>query len=116
MAMGRRAAAVAIVLLIAGLAPASAIIGYCARMPCCHHTQQPLKISTDTGDCCTTVACYETPSAKLSAHTALPAFVAAPVLAPALIVFRDAHLPPALTASPPATTQQRLAILSVLLI
>jgi hypothetical protein len=35
----RRALALAIVLLIAGLAPASAIIGFCTRMPCFSHAR-----------------------------------------------------------------------------
>ena len=115
--MGRRVAAIAIVLLIAGLAPASAIIGYCARMPCCHHaTPQQARVSANAGDCCTTVACYEAPSVKLTASTPLLSFVAAPLVTTVLTVLREPQLLPALTASPPATTQQRLAILSILLI
>ena len=115
--MGRRAAAIAIVLLIAGLAPASAIIGYCAHMPCCHHaSRQQAKVSAAVHDCCTTVACYEAPSVKLTASTPVLTFVAARVITPALLVLREPRLLPALTVSPPATTQQRLAILSILLI
>ena len=115
--MGRRAAAILIVLVIAGLTPASAIIGYCARMPCCHHaSQQPLKIAADASDCCTTVACYDTPSVKLTGNASLPALVAARVLASAVIVLAEPQLLPAISASPPPSMQQRLAILSILLI
>ena len=111
--MSRRTVALLIAVVIAGLAPASAIIGYCARMPCCHHAQQPLKMSADTRDCCTTVACYDAPSVKLSASTPVVALT----IVPTVIVERGVQqLLPALAASPPPTTQQRLAILSVLLI
>lgn len=113
----RRSFAILIVLVIAGLTPASAIIGYCARMPCCHHASpQPLEISADANHCCTTVACYDTPSVKLTGNLSLPVFVAARVLTPAVIVLAGPQLSPDISASPPPTTQQRLAILSVLLI
>ena len=35
--MIRKPLTVAIVLLLAGLSPAAAIIGFCTRMPCCSH-------------------------------------------------------------------------------
>lgn len=117
MHMSRRAVALSIVLLIAGLAPASAIIGYCARMPCCRHaTENPLKISPAQNQCCTTIACYDTPSAKLTANAPFAAFTGARAVASAIVFSPEPQLLPAVSASPPPTTQQRLAILSTLLI
>ena len=118
--MTRKVLALAIVLLIAGLAPASAIIGFCTRMPCCSHAPDAtLALSTERTDCCTTVTCYDTPSAKLTASAssaefaavapALPVVIAAPRLAPLVArTFTD--------ASPPLAVSDRLAVLSILLI
>jgi len=112
--MTRRASAILIVVVLAGLAPASAIIGYCARMPCCHHAQQPLKVSADAGDCCTTVACYDAPSVKLTGNAVFAKCEVAQTLLSAPVQRQEClcHT----TNSPPPTTQQRLAILSTLLI
>jgi hypothetical protein len=120
--MNRKSLAVVIVLLIAGLAPATAIIGFCARMPCCSHASNATTaaFSTERNDCCTTIACYESPSLRLSTSpTSADAVLAAPVLvittapaiAPAPIVtqaFSD--------TSPPLSSRHRLAVLSTLLI
>ena len=58
MEMHRKPLALAIVLIIAGLAPATAIIGFCKRMPCCSHTADvSAALSTERTDCCTTVTC-----------------------------------------------------------
>jgi len=120
--MNRKALALAIVLLIAGLAPATAIIGFCARMPCCSHRSNATMaaFATERNDCCATIACYESPSLKLStaptsAHAVLaaPALVitAAPAMAPAPIVTQ-----PFADTSPPLSSRHRLAVLSTLLI
>jgi hypothetical protein len=120
--MNRKALALAIVLLIAGLAPATAIIGFCARMPCCSHGSNATTdvLSTERNDCCTTIACYESPSLKLStaptsadAVLAAPALVitAAPTIAPAPIVTQAVA-----DTSPPLSSRHRLAVLSTLLI
>jgi hypothetical protein len=117
MDMNRKSVALLIVLVIAGLAPASAIIGYCARMPCCHHAApQPQKMSADAGHCCTTAACYDAPSVKLTGNASFMTFTAERTLAPPVVVECERQLVPLLTASPPPTTQQRLAILSILII
>jgi len=117
--MIRKLLAAAIVLLIAGLAPASVIIGFCTRMPCCNHTfaTQPA-FSTETNDCCTTITCYESPSAKLTNATSTPAIPAMPAAVRCIVT---ASLPqPAARAivepSPPMETRHRLAALSTLLI
>jgi len=120
--MNRKPLALLIVLLIAGLAPASAIIGFCARMPCCSHASNTMTaaFSTERNDCCTTIACYESPSLKLStAPTSADAVLAtpariittAPAISPAPIMtqaFAD--------TSPPLSSRHRLAVLSTLLI
>jgi hypothetical protein len=116
MDMNRKSVALLIVLVIAGLAPASAIIGYCARMPCCHHAQQPLKVSADAGDCCTTVACYDAPSVKLTGNATFVTFTATRVIAPTIALLTAPQLAPLSSPSPPPTNQQRLAILSILII
>jgi hypothetical protein len=117
--MNRKPLALAIVLIIAALAPATAIIGFCTRMPCCSHAADAIALSTERGDCCTTITCYESPSAKLTIGTsptpdmlATPAFVS---ITPAVTMVSVLARAP-IDTSPPITVQQRLAILSTLLI
>jgi len=118
--MHRTPLALTIVLLLAGLAPATAIIGFCARMPCCDHAPaDSLALTTNRADCCTTIACYDSPSAKLA--TAAPASLAL-LATPALVSDSIILVPPSIAApvpidtSPPRTVQHRLALLSVFLI
>ena len=118
--MNRKSLALLIVLLIAGLAPATAIIGFCARMPCCSHASEaPAAFSTERNDCCTTIACYESPSLKF---TTIPSSADALLSAPAAITVAPASSPALLftlafaDTSPPIGTRLRLAILSTLLI
>src|SRR5213075_2175775 len=80
--MIRKPLTVAIVLLLAGLAPAAAIIGFCTRMPCCsHRPDAALALATERGDCCTTITCYDAPAAKLITSSAVAALALAPALA-----------------------------------
>jgi hypothetical protein len=118
--MNRKSLALAIVLLIGGLAPASAIIGFCPRMPCCSNASDATAaFSTERNDCCDTIACYELPSLKL---TIAPISADALLAAPAVITIAPAPPPTPLLAqafrdtSPPAPVRHRLAILSTLLI
>ncbi|MCU1231563.1 MAG: hypothetical protein JWO97_4447 [Acidobacteria bacterium] len=120
--MNRKALALAIVLLVAGLAPATAIIGFCARMPCCSHGSNATTaaFSTERNDCCTTIACYESPSLKLSTA---PTSADAVLVAPALIITTAPAIAPApivtqafADTSPPLSSRHRLAVLSTLLI
>src|SRR4051794_5271894 len=61
----RKTLTAAFVLLLAGLAPAAAVIGFCTRMPCCSHTGSDSVVAPDKdADCCTTVTCYDVPAAK----------------------------------------------------
>jgi hypothetical protein len=118
--MNRRPLALAIVLLLAGLAPATAIIGFCARMPCCGKASaDQLARTTESRDCCTTIACYEPPSLKMGtaaassdALLALPALVSVVPAAPAAPLIAQAFA----DTSPPVPIRHRLAILSTLLI
>ena len=118
--MLRKPLTVAIVLLIAGLAPAAAIIGFCTRMPCCSHAPDAtIALPTENGDCCTTITCYDAPTAKLiTATSAAPS----PGFAPALAAISPVpRFVPAMArtyndTSPPRGVADRLAILSILLI
>jgi hypothetical protein len=116
--MNRKSIALAIVLLLAGLAPATAIIGFCTRMPCCSHAPSDnlAAFSTEGTNCCTAITCYESQSAKISNRVAAADVVFAP---PALVAVASTTIPPTVTVdaidtSPPATARQRLAALSVL--
>lgn len=116
--MNRKPLALAIMLVIAGLAPAAAIVGFCARMPCCEHSAPaPVVLSTQTDDCCTTITCYETPSVKLTKRASsdavltMPAVVSVPIVASRACTEREF-----VDTSPPLGTRHRLAILSILLI
>ncbi|HEX3583489.1 MAG TPA: hypothetical protein VH087_17085 [Thermoanaerobaculia bacterium] len=116
--MSRKSTALAIVLLLAVLAPATAIIGFCTRMPCCSHaaSETMAALSTERTDCCTTITCYESPSANLANRVAS---ADAGFAAPALVAVAPTTAAPTVTAqvidtSPPASARQRLAALSVL--
>ena len=118
--MNRRALAFAVVLLIAGLAPATAIIGFCARMSCCRQAaENTASLGAETRDCCTTLACYESPAARLTSTFALAAALvvtpATPVLAPAVPVQTLVDSARS-DRSPPPDIGVRLAVLSTLLI
>jgi len=115
--MSRKPLALVIVLLIAGLAPAAAIIGFCTRMPCCNHASAAtLAFSTEATDCCTTITCYESPSAKLAIHTAsADSALHTPALtAVAATPSRPGATSKPIDTSPPAGARQRLAAFSVL--
>lgn len=116
--MNRKSLALVIVLVIAGLAPASAIIGFCARMPCCSQASEATAAwSTERNDCCTKIACYESPSLATA-----PGSAGALLAAPAIITVAPPPSPPPLLAqafadtSPPVRVRHRLAVLSTLLI
>jgi hypothetical protein len=113
--------ALAIALLLTIIAPASAIIGFCARMPCCgHSSSDSLSFATERADCCTTLTCYESPSAKLATTVSAPlSLLTAP-----LLVLGDPAVPPPdptntrapIDTSPPPALRNRLAVLATLLI
>lgn len=120
--MSRKVLVFLVILVVTGLTPATAVLGFCAKMPCCFtdadHDGGPV-IGADMSDCCNTISCYEAPPHESTAGAKAQALAAdAPaelpvaniVLAPRAVqhVFVD--------LSPPRTTSDRLASLSVLLI
>ena len=120
--MIRKALALTIVLLISSVATATAVIGFCARMPCCEHkagaVPQPV-LTTERADCCTTINCYEAPSQKLTTKDAAKvSLVAVPVIATlSAAAPMPAHAARAFAdTSPPKTVRERLSTLSILLI
>lgn len=120
--MTRKTLALTIALLISSLAPATAVIGFCARMPCCEHkagtVPQPV-LTTERADCCTTINCYEAPSQDLTVKDSAKASVAAAPTISAVAVVDALPAHPRLIvddASPPKTLRERLSTLSALLI
>lgn len=116
----RKPLALAIVILLAALAPATPIIGFCARMPCCDRAPvDALAIATERADCCTTIACFESPSATLSTGIAQLSAIDLPVLVldvPHRSALDAQTASPLIDTSPPRTTGDRLAQLSIFLI
>ncbi|HXI11306.1 MAG TPA: hypothetical protein VNM92_01505 [Thermoanaerobaculia bacterium] len=118
--MKRKILALAIVLIISGLAPATAVVGFCAKMPCCFGEQGEAPVlGPNTADCCTTISCYEAPPHELTVSA--KANMTAATL-PALLPVVASMPNPQLTRRtsddtlPPPARQQRLASLSILLI
>jgi hypothetical protein len=109
-----------VVLIALVLAPATAVLGFCAKMPCCfgEATDSPV-LTVNMADCCSTISCYEAPSHELTVSAQAKTFTAtAPVTLPVIVA-----IPQALRAlrafdhrPPPPTTSERLSLLSVFLI
>ena len=119
--MSRKALALLVISIAVGLGPATAVLGFCAKMPCCFsegHDGGPA-IAVNMADCCTTINCYEAPSneltvsakAKLFTGSTAAVLPAVPAIPAAPVVHRVFH-----DVSPPPTTAERLASLSVFLI
>jgi hypothetical protein len=115
----RKTLTAAFVLVLTGLAPAAAVIGFCTRMPCCSHIASDSVAAQDKGaDCCTAITCYDAPAAKpATSATVMNNSVASTTLAAGPRLPHFAPVPRAFSdASPPRGIGGRLAILSVLLI
>jgi len=118
--MMRRILALVVVLLVSGLAPATAAIGFCAKRPCCFvEAEGGPVLAVNMAGCCTTISCYEAPpqdlaeSAKAKVLIAttlamLPVAAAVPQVSETRRTFDD--------TSPPPTTSERLSSLSFFLI
>lgn len=118
--MTRKVLTLVVVLITSSLAPATAVLGFCAKMPCCFgEPADGPALASNMGGCCNTISCYEAPSrdvtvsAKAKTFTAttlasLPVTLAMPQVAVARRTFDD--------TSPPPTTSERLSSLSVFLI
>lgn len=118
--MTRKVLALVIILITSSLAPATAVLGFCAKMPCCfaEEAEGPV-LTVNMAGCCTTISCYEAPSHELVASAKAKTFTAtAPATLPVLVT-----MPQTVTArrtcddtSPPPTTSERLSSLSVFII
>jgi len=118
--MTRKVLALLIVVIASGLSPATAVIGFCAKMPCCFgESQSGPALAMDMADCCSTISCYEAPSHDLAVAAK------AKVFPPATFALLAVTLPiPKISAarptfddtSPPLTTSKRLSLLSIFLI
>ncbi|MDP9190232.1 MAG: hypothetical protein M3P06_00835 [Acidobacteriota bacterium] len=115
----RKALALLIVVIATGLAPATAVIGFCAKLPCCFGEMSEPVLATGMAGCCSTISCYEAPSHDLTVTAKVKA------VPPARFEFLSAPLPrPQVSAarlsfddtSPPPTTCERLSSLSTFLI
>lgn len=118
--MKRKTLALIVILIVTGLAPATAVLGFCAKMPCCFtEPHDGPALSVDMSDCCNTISCYEAPTHESTASASAHALTAAaPAVLPLATLVPE---PPAVQhifvdLSPPRTTSDRLASLSVLLI
>ena len=118
--MTRKILALVVVVITSGLAPATAVIGFCAKMPCCFgETERGPAITANEAHCCTTISCYEAPSHDITVTAKAKSITAtAPAVLPVV-----APVPPVHVArytfddsSPPLTTKRRLSSLSILLI
>jgi hypothetical protein len=119
--MMRKVLALAVVLTISSLASATAVIGFCAKMPCCFAEEhEGPSVARNDADCCTPVNCYEAPSQNLTVSAKVKSITATVQAAVAVIVAMPAARPVASYSfddpSPPPTTRQRLSSLSILLI
>src|SRR5262245_60509851 len=118
----RKALVFVIGLLIVAAVPANAIIGFCARLPCCSsHEDHGVAIDNTDAGCCDTIKCAETPPHELAPVTAVKSFIATVAVVPqATAVIPSAPEPSAREyhdlAPPPLTARERLSALSLLLI
>lgn len=115
--MLRKLLALLVVVVVSGVAPATAVVGFCAQMPCCFgDSEGEPTLAVKMADCCSTINCYEAPSQDVNA-AAKSAFVS-----PTTVTFLVVHPPLDQVAaaqltfddpSPPHTTSERLASLSL---
>ncbi len=111
--------AVAIALLVVGVAPTTAVIGFCAKMPCCFEQHHGAELATNNADCCATINCYEAPSHDLTFNTKANVIPVTVAHGPATIMAAASRIVPEHSfddTSPPRTTRERLSSLSILLI
>jgi len=116
--MLRKLTMVILAVAVSGLVPLMANGGSCAEMPCCHH--DGTVVSTAASDCCSPATCIKEEQAVRTATSAAqrhqaPLLIAIIPLRPA-IAMHDPVLQQRVSWSPPASTAERLSVLSVLLI
>ena len=118
----RKSLTLGFALLIALAVPATAMAGFCARMPCCF-TFSEASAGTEIGrpstDCCNSVSCAENPPQKLMTPQGakfVQTLAVLPSAVPAITRTNALSARVFETDSPPKTVHQRLAALSVFLI
>lgn len=116
----RKAALLVLSLLIIGIGPVTAGLGFCAKLPCCSdESHHDITARMSRPDCCDPVSCAEMQAQELTvskSRTAQPAVI---TIASDVIVLVDApRVSPRSIDDllPPRTSQQRLSTLSLLLI
>ena len=120
----RKALVLVLAVLILGVVPATAVIGFCAKMPCCFadpQASQGLAFSAPMADCCDSITCAETQPQELGLSTAVKMVAKVVSATPDLAIFLPAM--PGLrlvgyvdTSPPPPPQHQRLSTLSAFLI
>lgn len=114
--------ALVVILIASRLAPATAVLDFCATMPCCAgQTEVGPTMAADMPDCGIAISSYEAPSRDLAvpAKAKTHIFVA---ITPAILTVQVAVTPVSATRrtsddpSPATTTSERLSALSTFLI
>jgi len=115
--MLRKIVVAVVVILVAGFAPATAVIGFCAQMPCCFDGESlpGPALASNMADCCSTINCAESPSADLNAKAKVKSLSETQLVfyatTPAAPLDERSRVAVADT-SPPPTTLARLVTLS----
>ena len=116
----RKALAALVILVVAGLAPATALAAFCAKMPCCFgEAHDGPAFDRSTTDCCNTISCYEPPPNDFTVAAKAKVFVATThAVFPASLVSRQVVPLDRMLCDhpPPRTGTERLSTLSVFLI
>jgi len=120
LSMTRKVLTLLVVLVVSGLVPATAAIGFCANMPCCAGEAKGLPaLDVKTADCCSTISCDEPPPKDLTVSPKLKFFTAATpatLLVAGVVAPISRPLHPYHPSAPPPTTSERLSSLSSFLI
>lgn len=120
----RKALVLVLAVLILGVVPATAVIGFCAKMPCCFadpQDSQGLAFSAPMADCCDSITCAETQPQELGLSSAVKMVAkvlsATPELAMVVAAMPGLQVAGYIDTSPPPPSQhQRLSTLSAFLI
>jgi hypothetical protein len=118
----RKAIIATVVLLIALSSPLSAVVGFCAKMPCCesHEASHDAKLAAPAADCCTAVSCADAPpgyqQTSATVHYAAGAILFCTVSMHVTLPLISASSWRGIGPSPPSGVGDRLSLLSIFLI
>jgi hypothetical protein len=118
----RKAIIATVVLLIALSSPLSAVVGFCAKMPCCesHEASHDATLAPPPVDCCTSVSCALAPpghqQTSATVHYAAGAILFSTVSIHVTPPPMPARSSGAIEPSPPSGVGDRLSLLSTFLI